>query len=87
MAALHAGRDPFVCQMVLPLRALPRYLQMSGITDRLDEMYVEIHIEWKYLYHAVNSTGCIVEFILSAEREMSNERTPYFASNQSLQRS
>lgn len=45
------------------------HLRMNGTSYRLDETYVEMNIEWRYLYRAVNSAGCIVEFMLSATRD------------------
>lgn len=47
------------------------HLKMSGTSYRLDETYVKIGREWKYLYRAVDSTGCTIEFMLSAKRDVS----------------
>jgi transposase-like protein len=43
---------------------------MSGVSDRLDETYVKVRKEWKYLYRAVDSAGCTIEFIISAQRDI-----------------
>jgi transposase-like protein len=37
----------------------------------LDETYVKVGKEWKYLYRAVDSSGQTIEFILSARRDVS----------------
>jgi transposase, IS6 family len=37
----------------------------------LDETYVKVGTEWKYLYRAVDSAGDTIEFILSAKRDVS----------------
>jgi transposase-like protein len=47
------------------------YLKMSGTSYRLDETYVKVGTEWKYLYRAVDSSGCAIEFMLSAKRDVS----------------
>ena len=41
------------------------HLKMSGTSYRLDETYVKVGAEWKYLYRAVDSTGQTIEFMLS----------------------
>lgn len=47
------------------------HLKMSGTSYRLDETYVKVGTEWKYLYRAVDSTGDTIEFMLSARRDVS----------------
>lgn len=47
------------------------HLKMSGTSYRLDETYVKVGAEWKYLYHAVDSTGQTIDFMLSAKRDVS----------------
>ena len=49
-------------------RMRPR-LKMSGTPYRLDEIYVKVGTEWKYLYRAVDSAGQTIEFMLSAKRD------------------
>jgi transposase, IS6 family len=44
---------------------------MSGTSYRLDGTYVKVGSEWKYLYRAVDSAGCTIEFMLSARRDVS----------------
>jgi IS6 family transposase len=44
---------------------------MSGASCRLDETYVKVSKEWKYLYRAVDSAGQTIEFMLSAKRDVS----------------
>ena len=44
---------------------------MSGTSYRLDETYVKVGTEWKYLYRAVDSVGQTLEFTLSAKRDVS----------------
>lgn len=47
------------------------HLKMSGTSYRIDETYVKVGTEWKYLYRAVDSMGCTIEFMLSAKRDVS----------------
>jgi transposase-like protein len=47
------------------------HLKMSGASYRLDETYVKIGTQWKYLYRAIDSTGQAIEFMLSARRDVS----------------
>lgn len=46
------------------------YLMMSGTSYRIDETYVKVGTEWKYLYRAVDSAGCTIEFMPSAKRDV-----------------
>ena len=46
------------------------HLKMSGTSYRLDETYVKVGKEWKYLYRAVDSYGQTIEFMLSAKRDV-----------------
>lgn len=45
------------------------HLKMSGPSYRIDETYVQVGTEWKYLYRAVDSAGCTIEFMLSVWRD------------------
>jgi transposase-like protein len=47
------------------------HLKMSGTSYRLDETYVKVGNEWKYLYRAIDSTGQTIEFMLTAKRDVS----------------
>ena len=39
------------------------HLKMSVTSYRLDETYVKVGTEWKYLYRAVDSAGDTIEFM------------------------
>lgn len=52
-------------------RRMRPHLKMSGTSYRLDETYVKVDKEWKYVYRAVDSTGNTIEFMLSAKRDVS----------------
>jgi IS6 family transposase len=47
------------------------HLRMSGTSYRLDETYVKVGTEWKYLYRAIDSHGQTIEFMLSARLDVS----------------
>ena len=52
-------------------RRMRPHLKMSGTSYRLDETYVKVGTEWKYLYRAVDSAGQTIEFMPSAKRDVS----------------
>jgi IS6 family transposase len=52
-------------------RRMRPHLKMSGTSYRLDETYVKVGKEWKYLYRPVDSAGNTIEFMLSAGRDVS----------------
>jgi transposase, IS6 family len=45
------------------------HLRLRSDSYRVDETYVKIKGEWKYLYPAVDSTGQPIDFMLSAKRD------------------
>jgi hypothetical protein len=47
------------------------HLKMTGAFYRLDETYVKVGTEWKYLYRAVDSAGDTIKFMLSSRRNVS----------------
>jgi transposase, IS6 family len=52
-------------------RRMRPYLKMSGTSYRIDQTYVKVGTEWKYLYRAVDSVGRTIEFMLNARRDVS----------------
>ncbi len=47
------------------------YLKMSGASYRIDETYIKVGKQWKYLYRAIDKEGNTIEFMLSAKRDIS----------------
>lgn len=45
------------------------YLNPTNDSWRVDETYIEVKGEWKYLYRAVDSMGNTLDFMLSAKRD------------------
>ena len=45
------------------------YLRPTNDSWRVDETYVKVKGEWKYLYRAVDSTGNTVDFMLSEKHD------------------
>jgi IS6 family transposase len=47
------------------------HLKMSGTSYRVDETYIKVGTQCKYLYCAVDKQGNTIEFMLSAKRDVS----------------
>ena len=47
------------------------HLKMTSTSYRIDETYVKVGREWKYLYRAVDSTGNTIACMFSARRDVS----------------
>lgn len=45
------------------------YLSQSNDYWRVNETYIKVKNEWKYLYRAVDSSGNTIDFMLSASRD------------------
>jgi len=45
-----------------------RHLKLTNCSWRVDETYIKVNGEWKYLYRAVDSEGNTLDFMLSAKR-------------------
>jgi transposase-like protein len=47
-----------------------RFARPVGISWRVDETYIRVRGEWKYLYRAVDKQGNTVDFLLSGHRDI-----------------
>jgi IS6 family transposase len=54
------------------------FLNSTNDSWRVDETYIEIRGEWKYLYRAVDSEGNTLDFMLSAKRN-GKQQCAFFA--------
>lgn len=50
------------------------HLKLSGTSYRVDETYIKVGKEYKYLYRAVDKDGQTIEFMLSAKRDVSSAK-------------
>jgi len=50
-------------------KRLRPHLGLTNDSWRVDETYIEVKGEWKYLYRAVDSAGNTLDFMLSAKRD------------------
>ena len=46
-----------------------RHLKLTNDSCQVDETYIKVKGEWKYLYRAVDSDGNTLDFMLSAKRD------------------
>ena len=46
-----------------------RHKRDVGVSWRLDETYIKVRGQWKYLYRAVDKVGDAVDFLLTAKRD------------------
>jgi IS6 family transposase len=46
------------------------HLKLAGASYRLDETYIKVGKQWKYLYRALDKEGNTIEFMLSAKLDI-----------------
>jgi IS6 family transposase len=51
-------------------KRIRQHLKMSGTSYRVDETYIKVGKQCKYLYRAVDKQGNTIEFMLSAKRDV-----------------
>src|SRR3979411_29644 len=50
-------------------RSLRSRLRPTNDSWRVDETYIRVKGEWRYLYRAVDSSGATIDFLLSAKQD------------------
>jgi len=71
----HATIDRWSIKMLPVLAAVFRRRERTvGASRRMDETYVKISCEWKYLYRAVDRAGHTIGFLLRAHRNLAAAR-------------
>lgn len=50
-------------------RIFRRHRRAVGRRWRVDETYIKVRGQWKYLYRAVDSTGQTIDFLLTVKRD------------------
>lgn len=56
-------------QVSLLDKAFRRHKRAVGCRWRMDETYIKVKGQWKYLYRAVNTVGQTIDFLLTAKRD------------------
>jgi len=71
----HSGVHRWVIKLV-PLfeKAFRKHKRPVGKSWRMDETYVKVRGQWKYLYRAVDKAGNTVDFLLRAHRDKAAAR-------------
>jgi transposase-like protein len=68
----HSTLHRWVIRLVPLLdKAFRRHKRTVGRRWRMDETYIKIKGQWKYLYRAVDATGHTIDFLLTARRDAS----------------
>ena len=71
----HATVHRWAIKMVPVLAAVFRWRKHPvGKSWRMDETYIKVAGQWKYLYRAVDRAGDTVDFLLTAKRDMAAAR-------------
>jgi len=66
----HSTLHRWVIRLVLLLeKAFRRRKRTVGRRGRMDETYIKIKGQWKYLYRAVDTAGQSIDFLLTAKRD------------------
>ncbi|MDE9472924.1 IS6 family transposase [Xenorhabdus bovienii] len=66
----HSTLHRWVTRLVPLLdKAFRRYKRPVGRRWRMDETYIKVKGQWKYLYRAVDTTGQTIDFLLTAKRD------------------
>ena len=71
----HSTVHRWVIKVLPVLAAVFRKRKRSvGSSWRMDETYIKVAGQWKYLYRAVDRTGDTVDFLLTAKRDLAAAR-------------
>jgi len=66
----HSTLHRWVIRLVPMLdKAFRRHKRSVGRRWRMDETYIKIKCQWKYLYRAVDTAGHTIDFLLTAKRD------------------
>lgn len=66
----HSTLHRWVIRLVPLLdKAFRRHKRAVGSHWRMDEIYIKVRGQWKYLYRAVDTSGQTIDFLLAAKRD------------------
>ncbi|HEJ9059002.1 TPA: IS6 family transposase [Serratia fonticola] len=70
IAVDHSTLHRWVIRLVLLLdKAFRRHKRSVGRRWRMDETYIKIKVQWRYLYRAADTAGHTIDFLLTAKRD------------------
>lgn len=68
-------------------KAFRKHKKRTGNRWRLDETYIKIKGEWKYLYRGVDKQGQTIDFLLTAKCNKQKSNLKYLESSYNFEKS
>ncbi len=67
----HSTINPWILKYTHEIeKKFRKYKRPTGSSWRMDETYIRVKGEWKYLYRVVDKQGETIDFLLTAKRDV-----------------